>query len=104
IDYAFEYRSVAQEHGLRWVELGPSVDLSDQNQAGNYRQVEVELGFQRFSSIGTRRVGQPIAYAITIPNGAEQPELAHEFVDLVRIRFGEGKYGWPSPLHAGATA
>ena len=104
IDYAFEYRSVAQEHGLQWVELGHAIDLSDPDQAGDYRQVEVELGFQRFSSIGTRRVGQPIVYAITIPNGAEQPALAREFVDLVCTRFSEGRDGWPTPLLTGGLA
>jgi molybdate/tungstate transport system substrate-binding protein len=102
VDYAFEYRSVAQEHGLRWVDLGPEVDLSDPAESGEYRAAEVELGFRRFSTIGTRRTGQPIVYAITIPNGAEQTALAREFVDLVRTRFSEGRDGWPSPLPAGA--
>jgi molybdate/tungstate transport system substrate-binding protein len=104
IDYAFEYRSVAQDHGLRWIDLGPEVDLSDPAEAGKYRAAEVELGFRRFSAIGTHRVGQPIVYAITIPSGAEQPALAREFVDLVCTRFGEGREGWPSPLPAGGAA
>ncbi|MFA7198996.1 MAG: tungstate ABC transporter substrate-binding protein WtpA, partial [Methanoculleus sp.] len=27
IDYAFEYRSVAEEHGLRWIDLPPEINL-----------------------------------------------------------------------------
>ena len=33
IDYAFEYRSVAEGHDLRWVSLPPEIDLSSPDYA-----------------------------------------------------------------------
>lgn len=60
IDYAFEYRSVAEGHDLRWVNLPPKIDLSSPDYANEYGTVRVILGFQRFSAIGQDRTGQPM--------------------------------------------
>jgi molybdate/tungstate transport system substrate-binding protein len=98
IDYAFEYRSVAEGHDLRWVSLPPEIDLSSPDYAGEYGKVRVILGFQRFSAIGQDRTGQPIVYAITIPNNAPNRELAQEFADLVVRMAKTGGKGWPAPL------
>lgn len=98
IDYAFEYRSVAEGHGLHWVDLPEAIDLSSPRHAAEYRNVSIVLGFQRFSAIGRERLGQPIVYAITIPNAAPHPELAREFSDAVIARARAGGPGWPSAL------
>jgi molybdate/tungstate transport system substrate-binding protein len=60
IDYAFEYRSVAQGHDLLSVDLPAEVDLSSPDYAAVYSNVSVILGFQRFSAIGKDRRGLPI--------------------------------------------
>ncbi len=88
IDYAFEYKSVAEGHDLRWVRLPPEIDLSSPDFADEYGKVRVSLGFQRFSAIGQNRTGQPIVYAITIPNSAPNRDLAQEFADVV-VRNGK---------------
>ncbi|MDG6257088.1 MAG: tungstate ABC transporter substrate-binding protein WtpA [Methanomicrobiaceae archaeon] len=98
IDYAFEYKSVAIEHGLSWVDLPPEVDLGSGELADAYAAVEVKLSFARFSSIGDERQGRPIVYAITVPNNAPHPAMAEEFVAFVEERFAEGRYGWPEPM------
>ena len=98
IDYAFEYQSVAEGHDLRWISLPPEIDLSSPDNADKYGQVRVMLGFQRFSTIGQDRTGQPIVYAITIPNSAPHRELAREFADFVVGMAKTGGKGWPSPL------
>jgi molybdate/tungstate transport system substrate-binding protein len=98
IDYAFEYRSVAQGHGLQWVDLPEEIDLSSPDHAASYQNVSVTLGFQRFSAIGKDRTGQPIVYAITVPNSAPNPELAREFSDMVISMAHTGGKGWPAPL------
>lgn len=98
IDYAFEYRSVAEGHDLRWIDLLREIDLSSQNQAETYKKVRVILGFRRFSAIGQERVGQPIVYAITVPRSAPNRELAEEFADLVVHMAETGGKGWPAPL------
>jgi molybdate/tungstate transport system substrate-binding protein len=98
IDYAFEYQSVAEGHNLRWVRLPDEIDLSSPDFAEEYGKVRVILGFQRFSAIGQDRTGQPIVYAVTVPNSAPHPELAREFADLVARMAKSGGKGWPAPL------
>ncbi len=83
IDYIFGYKSVAQQHGLRFLELPTEIDLSSPEYEATYKKVIVKLGFQRFTSVGTDRVGKPIFYAITIPENAPHPELAAQFVEFV---------------------
>jgi molybdate/tungstate transport system substrate-binding protein len=89
IDYAFEYKSVAQQHGLRYVELPAEIDLSTSQYSDIYEKITVLLGFQRFSSIGIERVGKPIFYGITIPKKASNPELGLEFVKFVLSEEGQ---------------
>jgi molybdate/tungstate transport system substrate-binding protein len=98
IDYAFEYHSVAQGHDLLWLDLPGEIDLSSPDYSAAYRNVSVILGFQRFSSIGKDRTGQPIVYAITVPNSAPHPELAREFTERVLSMERTGGKGWPAPL------
>jgi len=99
IDYAFEYKSVAEGHDLRWISLPPEIDLSSPDFADEYGKVRVILGFQRFSAIGQARTGQPIVYAITLPNTAPHRKLAQEFADLVIQMAKTGGKGWPAPLN-----
>ncbi len=98
IDYAFEYRSVARDHGLHWIDLPPEIDLSDPQFQDNYKKVRVNLGYQRFESIGNIRVGEPIIYAATIPNCAENPEQAAQFLDFMIGAIQKGQYGGPEPI------
>jgi molybdate/tungstate transport system substrate-binding protein len=100
IDYAFEYRSVAEAHGLRWIDLPPAIDLSTDAEAERYRTVQVDLGFQRFASIGSERTGRPIVYAVTVPENAPHAELAAEFAAFVSGSFQQERPGWPRPLSA----
>jgi len=100
VDYAFEYLSVAKEHGLRYVLLPPAIDLGSAAYQDNYRTVVVNLGFKRFGSIGSDRVGTPVVYAATVPNTAPHPDLAREFMDYMVGEFAKGYEGWPSPLPA----
>jgi molybdate/tungstate transport system substrate-binding protein len=99
IDYAFEYQSVAEGHDLRWIPLPPEIDLSSPEYADDYGKVRVILGFQRFSAIGQERTGQPIVYAVTIPNNAPNRELAQEFAAVVVQKAKIGGKGWPASLN-----
>jgi molybdate/tungstate transport system substrate-binding protein len=98
VDYAFEYRSVAEAHGLHYISLPPEIDLSSAEYADTYRRVVVNLGFQRFNSIGSERVGSPIVYAATVPANAPHPALAREFMDYMVVEFGKGYEEWPDPI------
>jgi molybdate/tungstate transport system substrate-binding protein len=99
IDYAFEYLSVTEGHGLRWVDLPAEIDLGSAAHADDYARSRVVLGFRRFQSVGNELVGQPIVYAVTIPADAPHPDEARLFVEFVCDSFREQRYGWPKPCH-----
>ncbi|MBI4722237.1 MAG: tungstate ABC transporter substrate-binding protein WtpA [Candidatus Stahlbacteria bacterium] len=76
LDYAFLYLSIAKQHGLKYVELPREIDLSDPTLDSLYTKVSVKL---KNSTVH----GEPIVYAITIPNNAPHSKLAVEFVKFV---------------------
>ncbi|MBN1812612.1 MAG: tungstate ABC transporter substrate-binding protein WtpA [Anaerolineae bacterium] len=80
LDYAFEYESVARQHGLKFLPLPVELDLSDEAHAADYARVRVSLDFQRFTSVKPEFTGGPIVYGVTIPSNAPHPDLAVEFV------------------------
>lgn len=82
-DYAFEYRSVALQHGYEFLELPPQIDLSSEVYAGLYGNTKVMLDFRRFGSVEPVFTGEPIIYGMTIPNNAPNPDLAVEFIEFV---------------------
>ena len=82
VDYAFEYESVARQHGLSYVPLPPELDLSDPEYAQWYESIKVKLDYQRFSSINPEFVGDVIIYGLTIPNNAPNPEAAQDFIQF----------------------
>ena len=83
IDYFFIYRSVAQQHGFRYVELPPQIDLSSTKYADFYSKVKVVL------ANGKTVVGKPIVYGLTIPTNAEHKEYAEKFVELIISEEGQ---------------
>ncbi|MDY9927473.1 tungstate ABC transporter substrate-binding protein WtpA [Methanosarcina sp.] len=83
IDYFYIYRSVAEQHGFKYVELPPEIDLSSIEYADDYSKVQVEM------ANGEVVTGSPIVYGVTIPKNAENPELAAEFVKLLLDKSGQ---------------
>lgn len=77
IDYLFIYKGVAQQHGFKFVELPPEIDLSSIDYADNYSKVQVQ------TANGEIVTGSPVVYGITVPKNAENPELAIQFVKLL---------------------
>lgn len=80
LDYAFEYESVARQHGLSFVDLPSPLNLSDPANQQDYEAVKVLLDFQRFSSVTPEFQGEIITYGVTIPSNAPNPEGAAAFV------------------------
>lgn len=101
IDYAIEYKSVAEAMNLSYITLPASINLGSAEYTDQYGHVTVVLGFPRFSTIGSERTGRPIVYAMTIPANAPHPDLAREFIDWVAQESAKGRPGWPAPLPTG---
>ena len=80
LDYAFEYESVIQQHGLEMIRLPDALSLGVEEYADTYDQVQVQLDFQRFASVKPEFNGEVIGYGVTIPSNAPHPEQAAEFI------------------------
>ena len=82
LDYAFEYSSVAKQHGLKYLELPVTIDLSSADSAALYKTVKIQ-------KTTTTSTGKPIVYGLTIPNNAPNPTLAAEFVKYIINESGQ---------------
>ncbi len=78
VDYIFIYRSVAEQHHLRFIELPKEINLGDFGMRGFYSKVKVRIG-----STGKIMVAKPIVYGITVPKNAPHERLALEFLRFV---------------------
>jgi len=78
LDYAFEYESVIQQHGLNLFSLPEELNLGSPDV--DYSKVLVRLDFQRFHSVEPEFPGERIGYGITIPSNAPHPEEAELFI------------------------
>ena len=82
IDYIFLYRSVAQQHGLKYVALPDEVNLKNPALAETYRSVSVEVSGKTPGTTITKR-GAPMVYGVTIPKNARNPQAALAFVSFL---------------------
>jgi molybdate/tungstate transport system substrate-binding protein len=95
LDYAFEYRSVAVQNELNFIELDDYINLSKTS-------AEIE-GVEEFYATASIEIltdpgpppeyeakhGAAIVYGITIPVHAENEELAAEFIELLLSATGK---------------
>lgn len=83
IDYAFEYRSVAVQHGFEFVELPDEINLTSVDHENTYKRVKEQL------ANGKVVTAKPIVYGITIPKNAPNEDLAIEFIILLVTEDGQ---------------
>lgn len=89
MDYAFEYRSVAVQHGLNFLELPAEINLSKAELADYYAQASVELPGKEPGETMTI-TGKAIVYGVTVPKTAEQPDLGIAFTKFLIGPEGQG--------------
>jgi len=79
IDYMFQYKSVAIQHGLKYIELPKEINLSDPGKGDQYKSVSLDVAG---SSPGTKmRVsGDYINYSLTILSNAPHKSEAIDFI------------------------
>lgn len=82
LDYAFEYSSVARQHGLKFVKLPERINLSSAEQEKFYSQAKVGIkGKKPGETIDL--IGEPILYAITIPKNYPDQKKALSFAEFL---------------------
>jgi molybdate/tungstate transport system substrate-binding protein len=82
IDYIFLYRSVAEQHRLRYLILPDQINLKNAALAALYNTVSLELSGKKPGETLTQK-GEPMVYGITVPKSAPNPEAAIAFVKFL---------------------
>ncbi|NPA39631.1 MAG: tungstate ABC transporter substrate-binding protein WtpA [Thermodesulfobacteria bacterium] len=82
IDYAFEYKSVALQHKLLFVELPRAFNLSSLKYSKFYKKAKVILGN------GKTIFAKPIVYGITVVKSAPHPKAAKLWEKFVTSKRG----------------
>jgi molybdate/tungstate transport system substrate-binding protein len=87
IDYMFQYKSVAIQHGFKYIELPKEINLSDPLKNDIYSSVSTEVADNR---PGTKMkvTGDYINYSLTILDNAPEKEEAVNFVDFLLSQDG----------------
>lgn len=92
-DYLYIYKSVAEQHGLKYIVLPPEVSLKDKKFSGFYKQVEIKITGKRPGSFMTKK-GAAMVYGITVVENKKEglpknKEGAVKFVNFVLSSEGQ---------------
>jgi molybdate/tungstate transport system substrate-binding protein len=87
IDYMFQYKSVAIQHGLKYIQLPDEINLSEPSLNDLYKTVSLEV---TGSKPGTKMevTGEYINYSITIPETAIHKDAAAGFLSFILSKEG----------------
>jgi molybdate/tungstate transport system substrate-binding protein len=80
IDYAFEYKSVALQRNLHFLEFPPEINLGSDVFESQGCDLRVKIDYQRFASLIPDFGCQKILYGVTIPENSPHPEEALNFL------------------------
>jgi molybdate/tungstate transport system substrate-binding protein len=85
IDYAFLFRSTAEDHHLKVTALPPEINLSRQDLAADYAKVQVAVRMKQGQggAADAMIVGAPVTYGLTMPTTAPHRDLAERFLSLL---------------------
>jgi molybdate/tungstate transport system substrate-binding protein len=79
IDYMFQYKSVAIQHGLKYIKLPDEINLSDPDMEDIYRTVSYDVTGNKPGS-KMRVTGEYINYSMTVPESAPESSEAIDFI------------------------
>jgi len=82
IDYMFQYKSVAIQHGFKYLELPEAINLSSPQMKDQYSSVSYMIPGETPGERLEMR-GDYISYSGTIPDGAPQKELAVKYFSFL---------------------
>ncbi|MBU0763706.1 MAG: tungstate ABC transporter substrate-binding protein WtpA [Bacteroidetes bacterium] len=82
IDYIFLYRSVAEQHKLKYLVLPDEINLKNPEYAGRYASVTCEITGKKPGEI-VEQTGEPMVYGITVCKQAPNPDAAYKFVEFI---------------------
>jgi len=87
IDYIFLYRSVAEQHHLKYTILPDSINLKNPDLADFYKTAKVDITGKTPGSL-TTKTGEPMVYGITVLDNAPNKEIALKFINFALSKQG----------------
>ena len=88
IDYAFVFRSIAEEHNLKVVRLPDAYNLGNPKMGQIYSRVSVPVVLKTGAPPAQIK-GAPIVYGVTIPESAPNPDGARRVLEF--LLSGDGR-------------
>jgi len=82
MDYAWEYLSVAVQHGLKYIQLPDEINLGNYKMDEFYKQATVKVTGKKPGTWMTR-TGKSCTYGITILKNVQNPEAAEAFLEYL---------------------
>jgi molybdate/tungstate transport system substrate-binding protein len=82
LDYAWEYRSVAVQHGLKFITLDEHINLGNYRFDPFYKLAKVEVSGKEPGTTIAKQ-GKSITYGVTMTNDAANPEEATAFLQYM---------------------
>ncbi len=82
VDYVFNYRSVARQHQLPFLQLPPEINLKEPELASHYATVSTDINGREPGEKITM-TGEPMLYSMAILTGAPNPLNAMAFADFL---------------------
>ena len=82
IDYLFLYRSVAEQHNLKYLILPDEINLKSADLSDTYSKATVKISGKKPNEYIIKK-GSPMVYGITIPKSAPNKKMALLFVDFI---------------------
>ena len=82
MDYAWEYLSVAVQHGLKYVVLPDEINLGNYKFDDNYKTAKVDVSGNKPGTTITR-TGKSCTYGITLIRNTQNPEAATAFLEYL---------------------
>ena len=88
VDYVFNYRSVAQQHHLPFLQLPAAINLKEPELADLYCAVSTSISGKE-PGLKTTMTGEPMLYSLTILSDAPNPGIALAFAEFILSSQGQ---------------
>ncbi len=85
-DYLYIYKSVAQQHGLKYITLPPEVSLKSKKFSDRYKQVSFQITGKKPGELITKK-GAPMVYGITVVQNSAKHLPRNEAGAVAFVRF-----------------
>ena len=82
MDYAWEYLSVAVQHGLKYIQLNDHINLGNYKYDQFYKQAKVKVTGKKPGKFKTKN-GKSCTYGITMIKECKNPEAAKAFLEYM---------------------